>query len=274
MRVFLPAYHLLAYHLSFLLFGMLGLALNLACLGFGWLPATARTERFFQRVIHRHCAFWLRWLSWARLVRFRFDGFEALPRHRGLVLAANHPGLMDATYLLARLPEAVFLFKPAIRRNPVLGAAARRAGYLASDGGHDALRAAAEKVAAGHTLVVFPEGTRSREGVLQPFKPGFILVARRAGAPIQLVRITCDSRLLVKGRAWWKMPRLRAHITIALGPCLPPPPPPLDEKTETILAGIEAWFRAGADAAPRAFAAPPPAAVATAASAPRGQTAS
>ena len=54
--------------------------------------------------------------------------------HGGLVLAANHPALIDITCLLARVPEAVCIFKPAIRRNPVLGAAARRAGYLASDG--------------------------------------------------------------------------------------------------------------------------------------------
>jgi 1-acyl-sn-glycerol-3-phosphate acyltransferase len=125
----------------------------------------------------------------------------------------------------------------------VLGAAACRAGYVASDGGHDALRAAAEKVAAGSVLIMFPEGTRSREGVLQPFKPGFILVARRAAAPIQLVRITGDSPLLVKGRPWWRIPPLPVRITVSLGPCLPTPQPA--DRTELLRGEIEAWFRAG-----------------------------
>jgi len=123
----------------------------------------------------------------------------------------------------------------------VLGAAARRAGYLASDGGHDLVRRAAEKVAAGSTLVVFPEGTRTPPGeALLPLKPGFILIAQRAGAPIQLVRITTDSDVLTKGRAWWKLPRFPAHVEVVAGPLL---------ATESgggpeALAGvIDAWFR-------------------------------
>lgn len=240
---FIFLYQAPAYYFSFFLFGIVGLALNCVSWCLGWLPATPRTERRFQRVLHRLFAAWVNWLSWARLVRFHFDDFSRLPRNEGLVMVSNHPGLMDITYLLAQVPAAVCVFKPAIRRNPVLGAAARRAGYVANDGGHDMLRVAAEKVAAGATFILFPEGTRSRAGVLNPFKPGFAIIARRAHAPIQLVRITCSPDLLVKGRAWWKIPRLPASVTVALGPCLPPPE---DKKTDAMVSGIEAWFRTGA----------------------------
>ena len=137
MRVCLTAYQLLAYFLSFFLFGSGGLLLSLFCLLLGWLPGTPRVERFFQRVIHWHFSLWLWWLRQIRLFSFTYEGFERLPRGRGLVLVANHPGLMDIIYLLARLPEAVCIFKPGIGRNPVLGAAARSAGYLANDGGID-----------------------------------------------------------------------------------------------------------------------------------------
>ncbi|HVS51603.1 MAG TPA: lysophospholipid acyltransferase family protein [Opitutaceae bacterium] len=250
MRVLLPAYHLLAYYVSFFLFGLFGLVLNVVCLAASGLPATPRVEWFFQRLIHRHFAWWIAWLDFAGLVRFEFDDFSALPRRRGLVLVANHPGLMDVTYLLARCREAVCVFKPAIRRNPILGAAARRAGYLANDGGHDMLRAAAGKVAAGHTLIVFPEGTRSPPGGMHPLKSGFALVARRARAPIQLVRITCDSPLLAKGRAWWRVPPLPAHVAVTLGPCLPAPE--RDASTAAILAEVEAWFHAPAPRRPAA----------------------
>jgi len=243
MRVFLPVYYPLAYYLSYFWFATFGLALNLACCAAAVLPATERGERFFQRVIHRHCALWVWWLSFARLVRFRFDDFRTLPAGP-LVIVANHPGLMDITYLLARRAEAFCVFKPAIRRSPILGAAARRAGYLASDGGHELLRAAAQKVATGHTLIVFPEGTRSGATGLRQFKPGFALVARLAQAPIQLVRIACDSPLLVKQRSLWRVPPLPAHVTVTLGPRLPAPEPAA--KTATLLAEVEGWFHAAA----------------------------
>jgi 1-acyl-sn-glycerol-3-phosphate acyltransferase len=233
-------YHLPAYYFTLLLFAAGGLELSLLSLLTSWLPATERTERFFQRLIHRHLAFFHWWCALARLVHVRYHGFECRP-HSGLVLAANHTALIDITCLLARMPEALCIFKPAIRRNPVLGAAARRAGYLGSDGGHDLVRGAADKVAAGQTLVVFPEGTRKPPGGAPlPFKPGFVLIARRAHVPIQLVRITTDSDVLTKGRAWWRLPRFPAHVEVTIGPLIP-----TDSAANTaeLAARIEAWFR-------------------------------
>ncbi len=235
-------YQLPAYYLTLLLFAAGGLELSLLSLLAGWLPSTDRVERFFQRLIHRHFAFFHWWCEALRLVYVRYEGFDRLPPG-GVVLAVNHISLIDITCLLARLPEAVTLFKSAIRRNPVLGAAARRAGYLGNDLGHEVVRAAAAKVAAGHRLVIFPEGTRRpADGVPLPFKPGFVLIARRAGAPIQLVRIVTDSDVLTKGRAWWKLPRFPAHIVVTAGPLVVP-----DETTAIarVAADLEAWFRAG-----------------------------
>ena len=236
----LSVYHLLAYYLTLIFFAAGGLGLSLISWLTGWLPATDRTERFFQRLIHRHFALFHWWCEFARLVYVRYRGFEKIPPG-GLILVANHPALIDITCLLARLPEAVCIFKPAIRRNPVLGAAARRAGYIGSDGGHELVRGAAEKVAAGHTLIVFPEGTRTPLGeTLLPFKPGFVLIARRALAPIQLVRITTDSDVLTKGSAWWRRPKFPAHIEISAGPVIA-----VNSETNPaeLAASIEQWFR-------------------------------
>jgi 1-acyl-sn-glycerol-3-phosphate acyltransferase len=145
--------------------------------------------------------------------------------------------------MLARLPEAICIYKPDVANNPFYGATARCAGYLSSGHGRHLLRTAAAKIAAGHTLLVFPEGTRTRAGALNPLKPGFVAMARMAQAPIQLVRITCDSALLTKARAWWKAPHLPANVTVSLGPCLPPP----GGDTAAVVAEIEAWFRGNAD---------------------------
>jgi len=242
------AYIFVGYYFTLAMFGVGGLLLSLVSMLAGGLPATERTERFFQRVIHRLFATFVWWTSLARLFHVRYHGLDQLRRNRrGLVIVANHPSLTDITSLLARVPEAVCIFKPAIRRNPVLGAAARRAGYLASDGGHDLIRRTAEKIAAGNTVIIFPEGTRTPPGVsLLPFKPGFVLMARRAGVPIQLVRIVCSRPVLAKGRAWWKFPPLPARADVTVGPRLRVDP---EANTAAAAAEIEAWFRAPTAAA-------------------------
>ena len=237
---FRSLYHLPAYYVTLLLFAAGGLELSFLSLLTGWLPASERTEKIFQRLIHWHFAAFHGWCAFARLVQVRYRGLERMPRG-GLVLAANHTALIDITCLLARMPEAVCIFKPAIRRNPVLGAAARRAGYLGNDGGHDLVRGAAEKIAAGQKLVVFPEGTRQPPGAAPlPFKPGFVLIARRARVPIQLVRIKTDSDVLTKGRAWWRLPKFPAHIEVTAGPLVSTD---TAASTTELTACIEAWFR-------------------------------
>lgn len=240
MRVLVSITQTLAYYASFPIFVLLSFSLNCYSLLASWLPAKPGIERFFQRLTHLHFAIFVRWLRVSRLVPLVYEGFERWPRSRGLVVVANHPGLLDIGFLLARVPEAVCVFKPAIGYNPLFNATARRAGYIASNGGHHLLRDAAAKVAAGYTLIIFPEGTRTKDGgTLNPLKPGFAAIARIAKAPIQLVRITSDSRLLGKGgRSWWRVPHLPAHVKLSLGPCLPPP-----NADSATVAQIEAWFR-------------------------------
>ena len=233
-------YYIPIYFGTLLLFAAGGFELCVLGLLAGALPNSDRTERIFQRLIQRHLAFFHWWCDLTRLVHVRYRGFEQWPGG-GLVLVANHPSMIDITCLLARLPGALCIFKPAIRRNPVLGAAARRAGYLGSDGGHELVRRAAEKTAAGHTLVIFPEGTRTPPGEsLLPFKSGFVLIARRARVPIRLVRITTDSDLLGKGRAWWKLPRLPARVEVTAGPLVPTD---TAASTAEVVQDIGRWFR-------------------------------
>lgn len=236
------AYRIVAYYVTLVLFGLGGLVVNGVALAACWVPRTRRSERFFQRFIHRAFRLFIGWMACLRICRVRCDGaLERLPC--GVVIVANHPGLMDITYILARMPEAVCLFKPAIRRNPILGAAAVRAGYVVSSEGIDAVRVASDRVAAGHTLVIFPEGTRTPPGrVLGPLRPGFALIARRANAAIQLLHIRCNSNVLAKGCAWWKPPRMPVEVSLELGPWLEPAP----EETTTALADRVAQLLAAA----------------------------
>lgn len=236
-------YRIGIYYLTLLLFGAFGLGLNAVCLLVPVAPSP-RSTRFFQRVIHRHFQLFVWWIDWIRVVRVEYDPALAdLPKP--VVVVANHPGLMDITYLLARIPEAICLFKPAIRRNPILGAAARRAGYIMSSDGVDALRTAVAAVERGSTLIIFPEGTRTpAQERLGPMRPGFAVIAQRARAPVQLVHIECNSEVLSKRHVWWKPPQFPVTVRLVAGPRLVPD---TTMPAATLAATAEQWLRTRAE---------------------------
>jgi 1-acyl-sn-glycerol-3-phosphate acyltransferase len=219
LRLWLPA----AYYLSWLLFGLGGLALNLACSPFLLWPCRERFGPRARAVTRGMFDLWLRWLHASRVVQITFHGLDdpaTLPR--GVVYVANHPTLVDAPFLLARLPDTVCIFKPALLRHPAIGPAALLCGYVAGDAGVDGIRAAAERVASGCSLLVFPEGTRTVPGVaLNPLRPGFALIARRARAPIQLLHVQTSPLMARKGHPWWKLPPLPGRFEFTLGELIP-----------------------------------------------------
>jgi len=211
------AYWVGAYYASWAVFGAVGVLLNLCCLPFLLVPRGADCGARTRRTIRWLFDCWLRWFHATGVLRVSWRGFDR-PLEAGTVFVANHPTLLDATFLLARLPDAICIFKPALMRNPAIGPAAVLAGYSSGVPGVDLVREVAAKIAAGRSLLVFPEGTRTERGAtLNPLRPGFALIASRAQAPVQLLRIRCSEGLVPRGRAWWKPPAiLPAWIEIAL----------------------------------------------------------
>jgi 1-acyl-sn-glycerol-3-phosphate acyltransferase len=170
-----------------------------------------------RRAIRRLFVAWCAWLHASRLIYVRFEGFTPEATAGPAVYIANHPGLLDATFILSRLPDAICIFKPAIMRNPVLGPAALMGGYASGDNGVDLIRDVAARVAAGRSLLIFPEGTRTVAGTrLNPLKPGFALIASRAHAPVRVIIVRAPRDLLPKGWPWWRAPSFPSHVDITL----------------------------------------------------------
>ena len=211
-----------AYYLPWLWFGLGGLLLNLACALLLLVPDRRRLGPGTRLAIKRLFIFWRQWCHATRIFRVTWRGFENETLSTGTVYVANHPSLVDAQVLISALPDAICIFKPALLRNPAIGPAALMAGYASGGDGLDAIRDAADKVAEGRSLVIFPEGTRTGPGQrLGPLKPGFALIARRARAPIRLITIEVSRHLTTRGRAWWKLPELPTWMIVTLGETIP-----------------------------------------------------
>jgi len=194
------------YYLSWVVFGSVGLLLNLGCMVLLVLPCRRVFGPPVRSAIQGLFGTWLGWMHATGVVRVEWAGFEDVLQS-GTVYIANHPTIIDATFLLARLPDAVCIFKPRLMSNPAIGPAAVMAGYVRGDTGLDLIKAAAEKVAAGQSLLIFPEGTRTAEGtVLGRMKPGFALIADRAKAPVRLVVVSASPGIGARGRPWWPAP--------------------------------------------------------------------
>lgn len=136
------------------------------------------------------------WLIWHFFYRFRVVGRKNLPRKGGYVMICNHLAATDPVYvLLSRFwgRKMLVLAKDELfHKLPILTWYLKKMGGVPISRGKadtKALDEAVEKVRAGRSLLVFPEGTRSKTGQLQPLKSGAFVVAASAGVPIVPCRI-------------------------------------------------------------------------------------
>jgi 1-acyl-sn-glycerol-3-phosphate acyltransferase len=187
------------------------------------------------------------WIARAGLplvgVRVVVHGFERLPRGASIVMA-NHSSNLDPPVLIPLLPGRVVIYlKASLMKIPVLGYAMRLAGFIPvlRDGSVESAKAAsaaAERaLGQGSCLVLFPEGTRSRDGSLLPFKRGPFILAMQSGAPVVPVSIVGATRLLPKGKLLLKA----GTISVTFHPPLRPADfPDKEELMEAVRSAIEA----------------------------------
>lgn len=144
---------------------------------------------------HRCARIWSRMILFSSRISVAVSGLENIESGRAYVFCANHLSLMDIPVLFGKIPvEFRILAKKGLFSVPFLGWHLRRSGHLAVDRSNprSALRSfeqAGRRIHAGVSLVFFPEGGRSKDGALQPFKHGPFLLAIKAKAPIIPVAI-------------------------------------------------------------------------------------
>jgi 1-acyl-sn-glycerol-3-phosphate acyltransferase len=155
--------------------------------------------------------------QWMGLMRIDYTALDALSRDGGLIIAANHPSMLDALLIIARVPRGICIMKASLMRNPFLGAGARLARYIRNDPPRGMIRSCVANLQAGGQLVLFPEGTRTIRKPVNEFRPGVTLIAHMAQVPIQTVIIESDSLYLGKGWPIWRTPTFPVVFRARLG---------------------------------------------------------
>jgi 1-acyl-sn-glycerol-3-phosphate acyltransferase len=155
--------------------------------------------------------------NWLGLMRIDYTALDVLSRDAGLIIAANHPSMLDALLVVARVPRGICIMRASLMRNPFLGAGARLARYIRNEPPRGMIRSAVENLKAGGQLVLFPEGTRTIVAPINPFRPGLTLIAHMAQVPIQTVFIETPSPYLGKGWPIWRTPQFPVVFNVRLG---------------------------------------------------------
>jgi 1-acyl-sn-glycerol-3-phosphate acyltransferase len=137
-------------------------------------------------------------------VHVRVNGLQHVDLTRSYVFASNHQSIYDIPILFASLPAQLrIVAKESLGRVPFLGWHLRRTGHLLVDRrnpGADIVLKMKRLVSEAHSLIVFPEGTRSVDGQVGRFKKGTFLVAIDAQLPVVPVSIAGSRHVMTKGQ--------------------------------------------------------------------------
>lgn len=170
-----------------------------------------------ERVIERWSRAWL----WAAGVELRVTGAEHVDPDRSYVVVANHRSALDIMACFEGIPLPIrFLAKKELFRIPLLAPAMRAIGIVEVDrqarvAVHEQInQQAKELVTSGRSVIIFPEGTRARDGGLSQFKKGAFTIAIRSGLPVLPVTVAGSYEALAPGPGLVR----GGPITVAIDP--------------------------------------------------------
>jgi 1-acyl-sn-glycerol-3-phosphate acyltransferase len=213
---------------SFLYWGFVGLTMPLWWLGavFVW----ALTLPFDRRRVALHlysCAWASFYVVMNPIWRLRIEGRSRLPWRGPAVLVANHLSMLDILVLYGLFRPFKWVSRDDLFRVPFTGWNMRMNDYVPlKRGDRESVRRmmarCRDHLARGVPMMLFPEGTRSRDGRLQPFKDGAFRLAAEAGCPIIPIAIEGTAEALPKAGLILRRP-MTARVTV-----LEPIPPSRD----------------------------------------------
>lgn len=158
-------------------------------------------------------------------IRVEVMGLEHVPVGKSCIFLCNHVSNLDPPVVLPVLPgRSAVLLKQELMKIPILGTAMRMAKFVPvergsrRDAAQASVAAAADALGSGLHILVFPEGTRSKDGRLSEFKKGPFFLAQQTGAPVVPVAVSGTQSMMRKG-SWKVMPAsARVQVLEAIDP--------------------------------------------------------
>lgn len=191
-----------------------------------WMPFALLCQFILPRALGQRCGrfvimvafrIYLGSLSLFFPCRFDLSEIDQLAAEGPLIIAANHPSLLDAVLIVSRLPNAVCVMKSALMDNLIFGIGARLAGYIRNDAPLATILSAREALQGGAHLIIFPEGTRTEQFPVDHCSASIGLIASRTGVPVQTLLIEYSAPYLGKGWPLSKRPQLPLSCRVRCG---------------------------------------------------------
>jgi 1-acyl-sn-glycerol-3-phosphate acyltransferase len=194
--------------LCFASYGLCSLIANVTVLPVLLLwPATPQVrQRRTRMFISYTCRALLAAIAGLGLGKVEVEGREWLAHADGRLVVATHPMYLDVVALISLLPTADCVVKSALLRNPFTRNFVKAAGYISNADSVGLVDACIDTLRNGHTLIVFPEGSRSTPGEPTNFKRGAAQIAVRSHCEILPVLIRCLPPALLKSTQWYQVP--------------------------------------------------------------------
>jgi len=212
-------WRVLATGASFFVFGVGGMLLGLVAFPILNLTVrdTSRRRRLARRLVQRSFHLHVEFMRTFGVLTYEIRGRERLERE-GLLILANHPTLIDVVFLVSLLPNADCVVKPGLARNPFTRGPVRAAGYVYNDEGAGLIDDCVQAVRRGGTLIIFPEGTRTRRSAPLRLQRGAANIAVRGRIQVTPVHLSCTPMTLGKGERWYRIPSRRFHYVVDVQP--------------------------------------------------------
>lgn len=191
-----------------------GLCLFMGALEILLLPI----DRKKGRVFHALARAWAHMILFVCGVRVRVTGLDHIAPGQSYVYASNHASLFDIPCVLAGIPDQIrIIYKRELETIPFFGWGLKWGHYIGVErtsiaSAMQSLAEAARKIRQGASVLLYAEGTRTRDGRLQPFKRGAFKLAAEAGVPVIPLAINGTFRIL--GRHSLVVRPTRVHLVL------------------------------------------------------------
>jgi 1-acyl-sn-glycerol-3-phosphate acyltransferase len=216
-------YGMLVLYIGWIVFALFTLTNSFAADLLRWVLPKARARRVGRWGIHTVFRCYVAFLRLTGIVKIDLSALEALKGQEKLILAPNHPSLLDAVFVVSCLPNVVCIMKASLWDNLALCGGARLAGYVRNDSPETMVRLGVESLKQGGQLLVFPESTRTVSLPVNEFKGVTALLAKRSGASVQAIFLESNTEFLGKHWPVLKKPNFPLVYRARLGKRYDPP---------------------------------------------------